>query len=167
MGRSLCSLLLKSLLSAVLKKHTSYRTVVLKIPDNCTLSQWLLGGPTYFALCLLKHRHGKEAVVFSRPWKDLGPKIDGEHSCGSCLRTYLNVPAELHQLRGGCGVGPHLGGDRERVPVVAAVCLGGRRGLRDGHLWTGDTRLLPGRGEGWRPPILGLSLGTSGWSGQG
>lgn len=22
-------------------------------------------------------------------------------------------------------------------------------------------------GEGWRPPILGLSLGTSGWSGQG
>lgn len=63
--------------------------------------------------------------------------------------------------------GPHLGGDREHVPAVPAVCLGGRRGLQGRHLWAGDARLLPGRGEGWRLPTLGLSLGTNGWSGQG
>lgn len=101
MGRSLCSSLLKSLLSAVLKKHTSYRTIVLKIPDNCALSQW----PHIFRFMPIKTSSWEEGRGLLWPLKDLGPKIDGEPSCGSCLRTYLNVPAELHQLRGGCGVG--------------------------------------------------------------
>ena len=63
----------------------------------------------------------------------------------------------------GAELGPHLGGDREQVSAVA----GGRRGLQDGPLWAGDATLLPGRGEGWRLPSLGLSLDTSDWSGQG
>lgn len=42
-------------------------------------------------------------------------------------------PEICTSLGEGAESGPHLGGDRERVPAVAAVCPGGRRGLQG---WT-------------------------------